>query len=201
MIRKASRISRGILVPVLCCILLLLFPEIASGETQIRIEQDEWTWEAGGISLFHGSILPDRDVSAARIILSVETRLDESGEAVFTSVDGTKLKIRKRAAEITADLNANQEFFFEGQWRLPEDTGSGIGRAVLRISILDPQGKEIASGRLEAGSREEEEAVTGVPLTRKIDRLILGFGISGLVIWAAAIVRYIIIQKKNRKEF
>ena len=73
----------------------------AIGETVIEINAaGEWVWDANGINTFEGKIIPEEDVSGGKITLNVSTRLEFSGEILFTSADGKKLKTKKRSEYI-----------------------------------------------------------------------------------------------------
>jgi hypothetical protein len=142
----------------------------------------------------------DPDAADAVLTLRAETSLEDSGEAIFTSVNGKKLKIRKRGPEITEDLQAGSEFLFEGEWNLPADTGSGIARAVITLTIQDAEGNTIAEGRMEEGSLAAEEAIQGASPAKKADQLILILLLAGLLVWLAAVSRYLVLNLRRGRE-
>ena len=169
----------------------------AAAETRIEMTPGEdWSWEAGTISSFSGTVLPDQDIKDATLTLRVETKLESSGEAVFTVVDGKKLKIRKRAATVTEDLSAGREIAFEAEWNLPEEMEESIAHALIHLEIQDGDGNVIASSAMEAGSREEESKTAASPV-QKADQLILYLAIACAVVWALAVARHLILNRKK----
>ena len=182
------------------CMLLCFIPAVCLGDTEIEMTADEWTWNANEVASFHGSIVTDQDAADAVLTLRAETSLEDSGEVIFTSVNGKKLKIRKRGPEITEDLQAGSEFLFEGEWNLPADTGGGIARAVITLTIQDAEGNTIAEGRMEEGSLAAEEAIQGASPAKKADQLILILLLAGLLVWLAAVSRYLVLNLRRGRE-
>ena len=181
----------------LWCMIFCLMGAAALAETKVEIAADEWTWEAGGISTLHGSIHADQDYTDATLALRVETRLEDSGEAVFTVLDGEKLKIRKRAPEVKADLAAGKEMTFEANWNLPVEMASEIAYAEVFLTVTDQEGKEIASGRLEAGSEQADAVADPVQLA---GRIILWMSIACIAVWTLAICRHAILNRNGKRK-
>ncbi len=182
-----------------CVMLCLCICAAALGDTSVEMADDEWTWESAGTATFHGTIYPDRDVTGAELELSVETQLENSGEAVFTSLNEKRIKIRKQLPVTTTDLTGGEAVPFEAEWRLPEDVGNGLAWARIRILVKDDAGHEIGSGVLENGSVEAQQAQTNSAPTRIADRVILWALIAAALSWALAVTRYVLIRSKAKK--
>ena len=174
----------------------------AIGETVIEINAaGEWVWDANGINTFEGKIIPEEDVSGGKITLNVSTRLEFSGEILFTSADGKKLKTKKRSASIDADLIKGKEYVFEGRWTLPENIMDGIAWAEISLQIEDAAGKKITVGKTEFGNRETDQAMEENSPLEKVEKLIMILGISGVTTWIHAIGRSLILKSNRfRKE-
>ena len=181
-----------------CCAAFLLITALlgaASGEAHLLIEPDEWSWEENAICTFSGMITVDETVSDARLSLSVETRLEESGEAVFTEIAGKRLKIRKRSSETIADLKASAECPFQAQWTVPADTDGGIAWASVKLTVSDSGGKEIALMAAEVGSRQQD-AAAGIKLTDQVNTLMVILATASLLVWLGAILRDRLLRAK-----
>ena len=179
----------------LVCAMLCWICAGALGEIQVEIIPDEWAWEAGSVATFHGTVTSGENLAGADLSLTVETRLEDSGEALFTAVNGKKLKIRKRASRVTEDLTAGVPLEFEAEWMIPEDTDSGLARAVVTLKVLDSEGKEKGAGTLEQGSRSEDAAREAASPVRKAEKALRILLIAAGVVWAVAILRYLWIKK------
>ena len=181
-----------------CCAVFLLMAALlgaASGEAHLLIEPDEWSWEENAICTFSGVITVNETVPDARLTLSVETRLEESGEAVFTEVAGKRLKIRKRSSETTADLDAGAECPFLAQWTVPADTDGGIAWASVKLTVSDSEGKEIATMSAEIGSRQQD-AAAGIKMTDQVNILMVILTAASLLVWLGAILRDRLLRVK-----
>lgn len=186
--------TAAILILLLC---LVVFSALS--ETKIELLAGQWTWEAGGTSSLNGVIVSDLDLTDAVLTLDVKTRLENSGEVVFTSLNGKKVKIRKQAPSIESDLVKGTETPFEAEWTLPEDIDGGIGWAVISLKVTDSEGIEIASASLEVGSRAEEEALIESSPDRVSRKVLTGLLIAAAVVWILAFTRSIILNR-NRKD-
>ncbi|MBQ9251812.1 MAG: hypothetical protein IJ188_04165 [Clostridia bacterium] len=182
----------------LWCTLLCLFSATAFADFQIDIIPDEWTWEESGISAFHGQLTADQDLSDATLRLKVETRLEDSGEIQFLSIDGKQLKIRKRGPETVADLSKDTPLTFEGEWNLPENTDAGIAWAAIRLQVEDQEGQLLAETTLEIGDRTVEAELENSSPLKKADRIILILSVCAAAFWALAIIRYGILNRKKK---
>jgi len=193
--KNKAGIFRRTLMACLClCCILTLAP--ARGEIQVEIAADDWSWEEGSVATFYGSVLSDQDVKDAVMTLSAETRLEDSGEVLFTAVNEKKLKIRKRSAEISEDLKSGEAWTFEGEWALPGDTGEGLAWASIRLTVRDADGKELVTGILEEGSRAEDENAASASPVRRADRIILVLALACAFVWMLAVGRYLLLNRK-----
>ncbi len=179
------------------CIMLCVFSFPACGAASILIAADEWTWDEGGIASFHGSITTEKDAAEAYLFLWPETRLEDSGEVLFTGVNGKKLKVRKRASGITQDLKAGIPLEFEAEWHLPEENDSGLARAVIHLSVSDKNGSVIASGELEMGSMEDERAMISETPEYITDVIVFSLAAAAGFCWIAAAFRHFLLNRKG----
>ena len=185
--------------------LLCMFVLSASeAEIQVKMEPLDWNWEADSTAVFQGVIQTDgEDISGAVMKLKVETRLDDSGEILFTNLNGKKLKVRKRSNEVETDLiGDNAENTFEGEWYLPADMAEGLSYASIILSVYDADGKELIVSEMHAGSQNDDNQVsTDTSMTKRLENLIFYIFIISIVVWLAAFGRYSFIRwRQMRKE-
>ncbi len=184
-----------------CMLLLfLLIGGWALADTAIEIQADEWTWDANGRCSFQGSILPDRDLKDAVLTVSVETRLEDSGTVQFTSMNGKKLKIRKRSAQAETDFTAGIPVPFEGEWFLPSDTEDGIAWARITLQAADKEGNTLAVKQTEIGNRDQDLVLQGSSPAEKTEKMTLLFAVAAGIVWILAIARNLILRKKNDRK-
>lgn len=188
--------DRRTLIVFLVLFLCSLFGP-ACGETVIEITPDEWSWEAGSVSSFHGAVTPGADCEGAVLTMTVETRLEDSGEVFFTSFAGKNIKVKKRGPEWTADLTAGEETPFEGEWYLPEDTGGGLASATILLRVTDADGNEIARAELKEGSEEEETALVNSSPLGTVNRLMILLAAACVIVWGAAVGRHLYLNRKR----
>ena len=182
----------------LLCICMMICPA-ALADWQIEMKPLEWTWDANGVASFSGVIRTDGEaVSGAVMTLAVDTRMEDSGEVLFTVLNEKKVKLRKRSSTAEMDISgANAENTFEGEWYLPADVEEGLASAVIHLTIADGEGKELAKYDMQAGSKEADTASAAASPAEKLDRLfhILLFG--GIGVWILALVRFGFLQRKR----
>ena len=184
-----------ILWGMLCCIFLILNTYGASCETSVEIQADEWSWEAGEISYFHGSIRSDRDIPEAKLELKINTGLSESGEISFTVLNGKKLKIRKQGPNAETELRKDEVLTFEGKWLLPYEPERDLQQAILELTVKNGNEEVIASGSLQMGT--VEESVVAAAALSSSDRVIPILLAAAALIWLAAVGRHLILNKKT----
>ena len=185
--REIAGLCALTLAVLLCC--------TARGESNLTIEADDWSWEEGMTTTFQGEITVAEDVPDAELTLSVETRLEDSGEVVFTEVNGTRLKIRKRSATVDAELKAGEAFPFTAEWTAPEEIDGEIAWAAVHLTVKDGADREIASMQAEIGSRAQDAAV-GVTPAGRVGQATLILAILCAAVWTAAILRNLVLRKK-----
>ena len=185
------------LLALLCMCILICSAALA--DWQIEMNPVEWTWDANGVASFSGVIRTDgEDVSGAVMTLAVDTRMEDSGEVLFTVLNDKKVKVRKRSSTAEMDITgANADNTFEGEWYLPAEVEEGLASAVVHLTIADGEGKELAKYDMQAGSQEADTASAAASPTEKLDRLfhILLFG--GIGVWALAVGRFAFLQRKR----
>ncbi len=197
--RRPLKGTRNRRVRAVCCCLLtaLLWAALAVGETAVTIEAGEWTWEPGGVSTFSGTVIPDRDLPEALLKLSVETKGENVRGITFLTLNGKKVKLRKRGPEATVEMKSGTPFSFEGQWTIPEETDSGLVYAEITLTVLDEQGEEAGRGILKIGSAEAENRMLEQTLTGRTDRLILILSAACAAVWVLAVGRHMILNRKK----
>ena len=172
----------------------------AKAEIQVKMEPFEWSWEANSTAGFQGVILTDGDIPGAEMKLSVKTRLDDSGEILFTVLNGKKLKVRKRSDSVEMDLAGNnEENTFEGEWYLPADVEGGLSYASIVLSVADANGKELIVSELQAGIPDEDQATADASLPKRLEKLIKYLLISGVAVWLFAFCRFGCIRRIQMK--
>ena len=182
------------------CVLLCTLFGYSYAEIQVSIQEKEWTWNENDINSFQGTIITDHNIPNAVLTLSVKTRLEDSGEILFTSTNGKKLKIRKRGPSTEADLSSGEEFSFEGEWDLPSNTKEGIAWAEITLKIDNSDGQEESVKKIEFGNLDNDQALKGSSLSDKVNHLIIFFLIACICIWLLAIARYLILKKKKKRK-
>ena len=183
---------------LICCLLLVwLWTGPARSETSVTLEAGEWTWEAGGISAFSGTIIPDGDLPAAVLKLKAEAMDEDAGTVYFLTLDGKNVKIRRRGPEATVALTAGTPFSFEGQWVLPDETDGSLVYARITLTVENEQGEEIGRGILEMGSRETEKKLLEQTLTGRMNRLIRILTAACAAVWLLAAGRSLILNRKK----
>ena len=192
------RIITGWVLGLLCICLCAA----AAADVQINMEEGEWTWDAGGTATFRGTITTDgADIPGAVMELSVETRMEDSGEAVFSNLNGKNIKVKKRNARMEMDIAGGQaENTFEGEWYLPEEGTEGLAHATIRISITDGAGQSVGKAEMSVGEAGEEvaEPVAAGPVEKAIllrNILLIAAG----AVWLLAITRHAILNRGGRK--
>ena len=152
-----SGMKKAAVLFILCIFFCGICPCSALGLTEAEISSsEEWVWEAGSVNSFQGNVTADQDYQDAVLTLSVESGLENSGEALFMVVNGKKLKIRKRSSSITEDLSAGEALSFEGGWYLPETLAETVGQADGRGGFPFPR-----RGRRHRGHQHE---LSGLPV-------------------------------------
>ena len=182
------------------CLTGFLLHSFALGEITIEIFPDEWSWEEGSTSFFHGSIQTDHTVSEAVLYLSVETRLKEAGRIQFLSLNGKKLKTKQRSNSLSTELIEDSTTEFTGQWFLPDEMETDIAYATIRLQALDGDGKEIGTRILEVGSKETDLAMLTNSPVYIIERMMKLFIILAVAFWLTAIGRHLILNLNLKKK-
>lgn len=185
------------LLALLCMCILICSAALA--DWQIEMNPVEWTWDANGVASFSGVIRTDgADVSGAVLSLAVDTRMEDSGEVLFTALNEKKVKLRKRSNTAEIDISgANAENTFEGEWYLPAEVEEGLASAVVHLTIADGEGKELAKYDMQAGSQEADTASESNSPTEKLDRLFHFLLFGGIGVWILALGRYAFLQRKR----
>ena len=194
-----SGMKQAAVLFILCIFFCGICPCSALGLTEAEISSsEEWVWEAGSVNSFQGNVTADQDYQDAVLTLSVESGLENSGEALFMVVNGKKLKIRKRSSSITEDLSAGEALSFEGGWYLPETLEETVSQAEITLRVQDSSGREIAVSTLKAGTGAEE-VQSGEPAVARMNLLILILFVCAGAVWLLAIGRHLFLRQRSRK--
>ena len=190
------KIMTGWVLGLLCICLCAA----AAADMQIKMEAGEWTWEAGGTAAFRGTITTDgADIPGAVMELSVETRMEDSGEAVFSNLNGKNIKVKKRDARMEMDIaGGNAENTFEGEWYLPAEGTEGLAHATIRISITDAAGQKIGQAEMSVGEQSEAAEPIATGLVQKAEMLRNILLIAAGAVWLLAIGRHAILNRKKK---
>ena len=190
------RMTIGWVLGLLCICLCAA----AAAEIQIKMEAGEWTWDAGGTAAFHGTITTDgEDIPGAVMELSIETRMEDSGEAVFSNLNGKNIKVKKRDARMEMDIaGGNAENTFEGEWYLPAEGTEGLAYATIRLSITDAAGQKIGQAEMSVGEQREAMAPAATGPVEKVILLRNSLLIAAGAVWLLAIGRHAILNRKKK---
>ena len=173
----------------------------AEQEPALTIRTAEWSWEEEGIATFEGDVNPEglpTGPLTLRLSVSAEPDTEEIGDAVFLSVNGKQLMLRKQTSEYSFTLEEGQPVAFTGCWQRPEQTEIRKVKVVLQLldengTILQEAG--LTAEREEEAPEEEDSNRPGAPFD--IGKWILFTGIAAVLVWAAAIIR---IHQYNKKK-
>ena len=185
------------LLALLCMCILICSAALA--DWQIEMNPVEWTWDANGVASFSGVIRTDgADVSGAVLSLAVDTRMEDSGEVLFTALNEKKVKLRKRSNTAEIDISgANAENTFEGEWYLPAEVEEGLASAVVHLSIADGEGKELAKYDMQDPRKRtpllrlipRQRSWTGCSIFCFSEELVSGFWHLAVMLFCSANVR------------
>ncbi len=186
--------SRGkrclLLLTALCC----LWTGWALGENKAALKELESNWESGGEVVYSGTVTLDQAVPGAvwKAVLDTDDP-SIAGEALFTRINETKLRIRKRSATITQDA-VSGENTFEISWFLPSEV-TDLLDVKVRFVLESPEGKVLA----QAGSTVDlASADAGVKMLAGTNQAVTILLIAAGLIWALALLRILLIRRGNK---
>ncbi len=186
-----------------CFLLLLLCGLIAccQAEGSVSLSQDEWTWNAGEVATFQGTVtIPNPEQGEWQLQLSLEAQPEQEdlGRCFFTYVGGKKIKIRNQSETAAMEeLPDGEAVPFQGSWVLPEE--GLLRQATLRVSVISPSGAIAASTEMVCENGAWYETGSGQPFHLPVDLDQMVWILAGCcaVLWAAAIVRSCILRRKR----
>ncbi len=183
-----------------CSILLLacflLFAGAARGEKSAAMAVTESAWEAGGSVVCSGSFTLEEAVSEAVYRVELKTNAPEnSGEAVFTEINGKSIRIRKRSASMTEEALSGENTF-EITWFLPEQI-TNLTRGDLLFTLESPEGTVLLSAEAGVGTESADSADPGVLLLARTNEIIRVLLIAAALIWALALGRIAIRRMRS----
>lgn len=184
------------------CMMLCMAYTVATGEVHVKIEPVSWTWTEKENATFRGSVSTDgEEIKDAKLLLSIETRLEDSGIIQFTHLNGKKLKIRKRGPEVNTDLTGTSEGVpFEAEWLVPVSGQGELAHAVVTLSVQDENGKIITAGTMEMGSESSEAQIVSTSPKERVNQLNTMLLIACGIVWILALGRYWLLNHKARRK-
>ncbi len=190
---------------ILLCIMLVcgcMGPACAEDKPGIGLQQDEWTWTAGEVATFKGTVpAAGLDPEDTSLCISVKTvpEQDEPGKCVFTSLNGKRIKIRNQSATVSLTGTAGlDEISFEGSWFIPED--GQFKQVTLTLVVMKTStGETLDSVSLSCENGEWYEGGSGQPFRLPVDlnQLCWILGAACIVLWGTAILRSVLIRRKK----
>ena len=190
------------IVSVAICLMLCMACTFATGEVHVNLEPVAWTWTEKENATFRGSVTTDgEEIKDAKLLLTIETRLEDSGIIQFTHLNGKKLKIRKRGPEVNTDLTGTSEGVpFEAEWLVPVSGQGELAHAVVTLSVQDENGQTIATATMEMGSESSETQIVSASPIGRVNQLNTMLLIACGIIWILALGRYWLLNHKARRK-
>ena len=201
---RGTRCCTGRFMALVLTVLILLniLPAAAAGIAEIQVMENEWTWSPGGVATFTGTITGEAgELEGATLALSIspEPKGEDSGSIVFTSVNNKKIKIRKQSDSYELNgLESMGAIPFEGSWFIPES--SAFFKAVVKVTASNALGEVIGEGSMTVGESGDAAAGALIRIPADIGKINLWIGITAAVIWAAAIIRIMLLRGRAAKE-
>ena len=196
---KGKTLIRRVRILVLASVLLCCCCAAAENAPSVMsasIYKTEWQWQAGGFAEFEGNMICENASEEHPLTMRLSVSIVPDGtegvkDPLFTSVNGTKLTVRKQTGEYKI-TSSEQAVRFTGRWELPEDFR--IDEAAIHLRIYSDSGDLLAESDLRMSNDQVTSGDTGYrfPETGNIIRIIV---IAAAAIWIFAIIRII----RNRK--
>ena len=190
------------IVSAVICLVLCMACTLATGEVHVKLEPVAWTWTEKENATFRGSVTTDgEEIKDAKLLLTIKTRLEDSGIIQFTHLNGKKLKIRKRGPEVYTDLTGTSEGIpFEAEWLVPVTGQSELAHAVVTLSVQDGNGQTITTGEMVMGSESSEAQIVSSSPIGRVNQLSFMLLIACGIVWILAFGRYWLLNYKARRK-
>ncbi|MBR6164724.1 MAG: hypothetical protein IKQ45_02200 [Clostridia bacterium] len=176
---------------------------LAGEDPSLTMQVAEWSWEDDSVSVFEGTAAFSEAPSQKVILRFSHEAMPssaESGEVVFLSANGKQLTLRKQLPEMTFPADGSAELHFSGCWKCPSK--ADVFRVNITLQAVTEDGNILAEKTLtvenESGEPPQAEDVRyRIPMD--LDQWILWLFLAAAAVWAAAILRIIINQKRGKR--
>ena len=188
-------VCMALVVTILCLFVVLCQAAII---LNIHIEKDAWTWTGDSVATFKGTVVmqgaSENDPVTLRLSVICEPDGDQTGDAVFTSVNDRQLTVRKQKSEYLLTGSETATTRFTGSWYVPED--GQYSRVTIRVEAVASDGSVIRDALMQVinDAVYSDDSISRLPDPDTCIRPVL---IAAGVIWFLAIIR-IIINKRRR---
>ena len=193
----------------LFCAVALIFlcaASAASAESlTVEMKEAGWTWEENNIASFEGTVasesgLPEKIVMKLEFLAYPESK--DSGEVVFSTVNGKKLTLRKQKSDYSLSTDGVKSIGFTAGWKTPESVL--FTRIDITLKIYTDDSSALLAEQKFTMSRDASELVMKddgkIRLHTDFSEWTRWVAVSAAVIWAAALLRILLNYRKNREE-
>lgn len=190
---------RMISAVMLFLLLLLTFRCCADASFTCELRTDEWTWNPGKVATMSGTVLNSGDQPADTVfrLELLDLTAEDPGRVAFTMMNGSRVLVRKQKETYSATVGAGETYAFSASWFLPEEM-NGIDRVTVRLTVLDPDGNELARSEIRMGGETVEQNDSRSARVIHILGLSVPVLLAGAaVLWGLAVLRYCLIRKKK----
>ena len=187
--------------------ILFLFSAAAAENDGLSAEiyETEWSWEENATAVFEGTVT-GKEPLPEKILLRLEfTAAPENtdpGEVVFSSVNGKKLTLRKQKPEYVLETGGTDSISFTGSWKTPESVL--FTKVEITLLVYTEDESVLLAERKLTVSRNASEMTTADDGKFRIRENFSGWTIIAAaaagIIWAAAVIRIVLAQRKKEKE-
>ena len=195
--------KKGFTVIALMLILLFSCRCTASGSLECGLQDDKWNWNPGKEATMTGTVRNDgEEIEDAVLHLEIsDVSAEDAGSAVFTTMNGSRILVRKQKDTYTTTLPAGEDIPFTATWFTPDDM-TGIDRIRIRLTVSDAEGNIMNETELRMGSFEDEiqadaDEGSAAGVFQPVTLILLA---AGVLFWGAAVLRNRLIKKKYEGE-
>ena len=173
-----------------------------TAQIQINANNEEWSWDPGAYNQFTGRIdLAEFCGKELTIIISTDLSYggdqEEDHDPLFTVVNGRRITMLKQKSSAVFTPEAeNSEFDFSASLKLPE---KGHVRSIrLDFRIVDENDTELMNlqDTISAGDNAAGRESGTFYIPYDIDTIIWIITAAAAVIWAAVLLRSVIMKKR-----
>ena len=194
---------RIFIVTAVCMLLMCFGAALGEVYTAVQIETDEeWSWDPGNYNLFSGNIqLSSFAGQELTIAMTTDLSYDDGEEhnPLFTVIDGKRIPMRQQSNRtVYIPAEETQSLSFSGSITLPAK--EHVKHIVFQFHILDESGNELTLITDEVSVRDNDpaSAAGSFYIPCNTGGIAVVAGAAAIVIWAAVLVRSLLIRKKER---